>query len=80
MFFKTVVLGYSPQHTMVHMVSSSFHLTAHCHHINTVMLKKSLSDEIHFSHMAEASITNILKSDLIKVIGKIIPASPFEGN
>lgn len=44
MLFNTVVLGYSPQHIMIHMASTLFHLTAHCHHTNAIMLKKSLSE------------------------------------
>lgn len=73
MLFNTLVLGYSPQHIMMHTVSALFHLTAHCRHTNAIMLKKSLSDEMRFSHMADASLINVLKSDLTKLMGEIVP-------
>jgi len=79
MLFNIVVLGYSPQPIMICMVSALFHLTAHCHHTNVIMVKKSLSHEMHLSHIADVSLINILKSDLIKIRGKIIPPFFEEG-
>lgn len=74
--FNTVVLGYSPQYIMIHMASTLFHLTAHCHHINANMLQKSLSGEMYFLHML---LYIIPKEDLVKVMGKMTHLSLLGG-